>query len=448
VVLLGYGSDVGRGFVKEDATWIMQSRVNSARDLSRIVAKGGGFFRPVVALSFAANYWVFGGSPRGYGWTNLALAIASGLAIFLLARSLGLSDGGSLLAAALWILNFHGINMAVLWLSGRTALLLGLFGVLAGVATARNRLVWACLFALLAMLSKEEGVLLPIALAALLVMHPREHLPPLRVFTFVVGFVAIWGVYAALRMQSDAMTPSNAPPFYTFGAPPWSFRKNLTEYADRSLTFPLGVTTVALAIAGRVPRLQREHQKIVAVGIVWLVTGFGLTMFLPARSSLYAVFPSVGGAIACATIVSAAWPDMSPTRRRRTALAAMIVPFLLVPVYWRRNVRWTELAAVSRDVVSTFAGLARTAPAQWEVIVMDDRSTRTNIAASVALPDAVELSTGRRPHVWMVPPFEDMEPKDFVMAPARADAVVALRAGRIVRVPLTEWTPAPASDWP
>jgi hypothetical protein len=448
VFLVSHGTDVGKGFVKEDAAWVMQSRVDTVHDLSRVVTRTGGFFRPVVALSFAINYWMFGGDPLGYGWTNLLLAAATGLGIYMLARSLGLPRGSALLAVALWILNFHGINMAVLWLSGRTALLLVLFAVLAAVATARNRLLLACVFALLAMGSKEEGVLLPIALLSILVLHPGVPATRRRVLTFGAGLVAVWVVYAAVRMQSDAMTPVNAPAFYTFAARGWSPLKNLAEYADRSLTFSLAVTIVAIAIAGSLPRLTRAELKMLALGMIWLICGFALTILLPARSSLYVVFPSVGGAIAAAVICTAVWRAMSPKRQARAALAALLVPVLLVPIHWRRNARWTELAIVSRDVVTVFTALADTAAPRWDVIVIDDRTARANIAAAIAIPDAVELAIGRRPHVWLIPPPDDMEAHDWTTPPSNPDAVLALRAGRIVRVPVTEWRPAPAAEWP
>jgi hypothetical protein len=448
VFLVSYGLDIGKGFVKEDAAWVMQSRVGSVHDLSRVVTRTGGFFRPVVALSFAINYWMFGGNPLGYGWTNLLLAVATGLGLYVLARSFALPRGGALLAVALWILNFHGINVAVLWLSGRTALLLVLFAVLAAIATARNRLLLACVLALLAMGSKEEGVLLPIALLAILVLHPAMPVTRRRVLTFGAGLVAVWVVYAAVRMQSDAMTPVNAPAFYTFAGSGWSPLRNLAEYADRSLTFPLAVTIVAVAIAGALPRPTGTELKMIALAMIWLACGFALTILLPARSSLYVVFPSAGSAIACAVICTAAWRAMSPKRQARAALAALLVPVLFVPIYWRRNVRWTELATVSREVVAVFTALAGTAPPRWDVIVIDDRSARANIAAAIAIPDAVELAIGRRPHVWLIPPPDDMEPHDWTTPPSNPDAVLALRAGRLVRVPLNEWRPAPAAEWP
>ena len=59
---------------------------------------------------------------------------------------------------------------------------------------------------------------------------------------FAIALVAVWALYGMLRVRSDAMTPANAPPFYTFAGPSLSPHTNLLEYADRSLTFPVAVT--------------------------------------------------------------------------------------------------------------------------------------------------------------------------------------------------------------
>jgi len=70
-----------------------------------------------VGLTFAANYAVFGNHPLGYGVTNLALAIACGGLLYLVARELWLPSGAAILAVALWLLNPHGMNTAILWMS-------------------------------------------------------------------------------------------------------------------------------------------------------------------------------------------------------------------------------------------------------------------------------------------------------------------------------------------
>ena len=58
------------------------------------------------------------------GVTNVALALVGAALVYGLARAFSLPWGAAAFAGSLWLLNFHGINMAVLWISGRTALLL------------------------------------------------------------------------------------------------------------------------------------------------------------------------------------------------------------------------------------------------------------------------------------------------------------------------------------
>lgn len=155
-----YGPGIGRGFIKDDFVWIAQNRTEGPADLLVPFLQAPDFYRPVVALSFAADWRLFGVEPLGYGLTNLALLLAAAVALGRLAVALGLPRGGAFAAAAVWSLNFHGINMALLWISGRTSLLATLFALLAAGAFVRQR-PQAAGWALLAMLSKEEAVLLP-----------------------------------------------------------------------------------------------------------------------------------------------------------------------------------------------------------------------------------------------------------------------------------------------
>jgi hypothetical protein len=88
----------------------------------------------------------------------------------------GSLPGSALLSPArLWILNFHGINTAVLWLSGRTALLLTLFRSLRGDCDGAESSVPDVRVRAAGDGSKEEGVLLPIVLLSIVVLHPSRH---------------------------------------------------------------------------------------------------------------------------------------------------------------------------------------------------------------------------------------------------------------------------------
>src|SRR5262249_35291858 len=159
VFLAIYGSSVGHGFVADDFGWILDSRSGSAHDLGALFFKSSGFYRPVVGLTFAADYALFGTHPLGYGLTNVLLAGICAVLLYLVARELSLPSGAAALAVALWLLNPHGINTAVLWISGRTSLLLTLGSLAAVLTLLRGHPFLALLPAAVALFSKEQAVL-------------------------------------------------------------------------------------------------------------------------------------------------------------------------------------------------------------------------------------------------------------------------------------------------
>src|SRR5258706_8927526 len=84
--------------------------------------------------------------------------------LVLLYRAMGSSAGVATAAAFVWAFNFQSVNMAVLWISGRTALIVTFWAVAAAHAWVRGRRVAAALLTLAAMFSKEEGFVLPAVL--------------------------------------------------------------------------------------------------------------------------------------------------------------------------------------------------------------------------------------------------------------------------------------------
>jgi hypothetical protein len=173
IFLAVYGPAVGEGLIADDYGWIVNGLPAADGDIIDPFTRNVGFYRPIVTLSFAANYKVSGLYAKPFGATNLALALACAALIGWLVRLHGLPDGFAVLAAGLWLFNFHGINMAVLWASGRTSLLLTVFSLLAAIAFVKRRTAPAALFCLLAMFSKEEAVILP-ALFSLWSLIDRE----------------------------------------------------------------------------------------------------------------------------------------------------------------------------------------------------------------------------------------------------------------------------------
>ena len=374
--------------------------------------------------------------PRCYGLTNVALAIGCAWAIFLLARALSLPAEAALLASALWMFNWHGINMSVLWISGRTALMVVVLASLAATAFVRGRPWTAALLSFAAMLSKEEAVLLPPVLIAWSVAEAaakRRWRPASCVVQFALGAAAVTGLYVALRGQSGAFTPSTAPEFYQPRFTLARIVSNAPAYLDRAATFPVAVLLSWLAIVRPARSAVRPvNWSILRFGALWFVGALAITVFLPVRSSLYACLPSVGVVLMAAAVVAGTSPSISTRVQRRAILAGLALPLLLWPVYYSRNrnsVREADLSA------RTIAALQRIASEHGEgtaVRLRDDRSHRPSLDHSFGtlVQDAADLMVTPPITVWIDPP-----PNDAALAglqpPSHIDIVVTLRDGRL-----------------
>ena len=415
--LLAYGPTVAGGFIKDDFGWIYHSRIAGWSSVLSAFTSAQVFYRPVVQLSFGATEALFGNNPVPYALTNLLLGIGCAVSIFLLGRAIGLPSWAALAGTASWAFNFHGINMAIAWMSGRTSLLGTLFSTLAALAFVRNRSIAAGVVAFAAFLSKEEVLALPMILVCWAVLDKTD---PRRTASTWVALA----IYFALRISSGAVDISNAPPYYQFTFDPADVARNIFEYADRSMTLAMGLIVAGAIVFRTIPRLDPDNRQRALMGLVWLVGGFAVTIWLPIRSSLYAVFPSVGVAMATGAILTAMVRAATPRHASRVAIAAVALPFLLLPVYWARNVRWTELRDLSSVTIQTIES-DHLAP-QTLVILEDDLSTRANFknVFGALLPEAQALMFRNELKLWIEPPPPEMA---GTAKPAAAGGVVRYR---------------------
>ena len=401
-----YAPRVGHGFIQDDYVWILQSTSHGIADLADLFRSDNGFYRPVVALTFAANEWMFGAEPLGYGLTNVLLAGLCALAIGRLGVAFGLPRGAATLAAAMWLLNFHGIRMAVLWVSGRTALVLTLAAVLSATALVRGRGAVSIAWLVVALFAKEEAVLLPIILLGWLAF-----LQPWRGkaswILWIGGAFAAELVYLTARAMTDAMLPGTAPLFYRFVFNPIAVAENIVSYADRVATFPVLLTLLLWAILGRPGMFADSRTRtMIRCAALWVVGAFGLTVFLPTRSDLYACLPAVGTCLIAAAVCGHFWKTSAATARSRALVVALGLCIILGPVYHLRTERWVSTAELA---TTTLADLEReTASLQdgAHVVITDDRSQRINLGSAFGtlLNEAYALKTGRRLNLWIEPP--------------------------------------------
>ncbi|HYM26110.1 MAG TPA: hypothetical protein VEU08_22990 [Vicinamibacterales bacterium] len=429
-----YIPDIGRGFVKDDFHWIEAGQQTLTHPADGLMPSHSDFFRPLIAATFAADFAAHGLNPQWYGYENFLLYMACALALWRLGRAAGLTANGAALASFVWAVNPHGINMAVIWISGRTALCLTLFALIAGTATLRRQYLVASAALACALAAKEEAVLLPFVLTAWVVLLMRGS----EVLSIPEGHglhgrerwrmaAALFGplvVYCIVRMQSAAIGPRTAPAYYQFTFAPAAVLRNALEYLDRGVTASLAVAALALLLWGARPALDASRRRLLAAAACWFAAGYALTVFLPVRSSLYAVFPSVGAAIACAAVAEAA--AGASTRRAWMPLgaAAGALVVALSPIYSARNDRWVEPARLSQRTLTIVAGRLRDRAVDGTVVLADGPSVEPTFtqAFGVFARDAIRLETGRPFDAWIDPP-----PPDWQLAGIRPPGAVQAR---------------------
>jgi hypothetical protein len=385
----------------------------------------GTFYRPIVTLSFAADYLLYGLRPIGYAITNLVLLIACASTIAAVCRELRVSMFAAIAAAAIWLLNPHGINMSVLWLSGRTTLLMtllscgGIFYVLRGRHVAAAALLFA------AMLSKEDAVLVPIiALACLWAARASSRRLWITSALCVIAVTA----YTLLRVHSQALTPASAPSFYRLTSDVRVVADNAVGYMDRAGTAYGVMLVLAAFVYGAIPGVTEPRRRLLAAGLVWFAAGLAITVRVPVRSSLYAVFPAAGVGLIFATLLDGLRERAS---RRGADIGMVTILALLVtatPIYRSRNARWVIASDVSRETMRAIAEERGRLPSTGLVTFEDEPVRFANFADALgdAATDAVRLALDRRFDARIVP-RDDRSTADVEVAR------FALKSGRVMR---------------
>jgi hypothetical protein len=438
-----YLPDVGRGFVKDDFQWVDAGRAALAHPAAPFVRPRADFYRPLVELTFAVDYLTHALQPRGFGFTNLLLYVLCVVALWSLGRTLRLSPAASALATLVWAANPHGINMAVVWISGRTSLCAMLFATLAAIAALHRRPLATSILVAAALASKEEAIALPFVLAAWQRLAPHREEPrdpswPSIDGPMLVALTVPTLLYLMLRAYSGAMTPWSAPPYYRFTVNPAVVARNLLEYGDRSLTITAVTIALILAVFQRLPKSDERDRRLLAACALWFAGSFASTLLLPIRSSLYAVLPSTGAALACGVVLDAMTRGAVGTTRLFTLGGVMALILIgAIPVYRERNWRYVEPARLSNRALRTLAPEAAAAPPGTFIVLHDAGEPPSNFVGAFgtfATP-AVRLYTGRDVNVWIDPPPEGWQNAGVPpLRPQDVRASFQIDRGRVVRV--------------
>ncbi len=114
---------LGAGFQTDDFRWLWQARIHSGADLTRVFTDTAGFYRPFTALVWSFDLARAGHDPLAFSITNLGLHLLALVLFAGVARRLSRTPAAAAAAVVLAALGHPHTNMALLWLSGRGALL-------------------------------------------------------------------------------------------------------------------------------------------------------------------------------------------------------------------------------------------------------------------------------------------------------------------------------------
>ncbi len=219
-VFLTYKNSLSNEFTYDDFSVVVENYyiknpdyISSIFDLSYFTRFGEESYRPIVTLTYFADFYLWGFSSKGFHLTNIILHLSSLILIFILFRRIFDKAFGALFASALFAL--HPIATETVNAVGfREELLTAFFGLgsllffwnALKISSESNQKIWICqglsiLFFGLAMLSKENGMALLAVFPAVYLLANDDKKIKLRKTEIQFGLflVLAFGSYVYLR---------------------------------------------------------------------------------------------------------------------------------------------------------------------------------------------------------------------------------------------------------
>ncbi|MGH9142310.1 MAG: hypothetical protein ACRD2I_14350, partial [Vicinamibacterales bacterium] len=144
---------------------------------------------------------------------------------------------------------------------------------------------------------------------------------------------------------------------------------NLTLYGTTTLL--IAVVGIAMLVYRTRPAPSDTDRRVLAMMGTWWIGRFAITVWLPVRSSLYAVCPSIATAVIAAMILERMREAATGGTRRLEPLLALAL-LAAVPVYQMRNDRLVESARVSERALRTIRADLPSLPQTGSVVFQDD----------------------------------------------------------------------------
>lgn len=375
------------GFVSDD--FVLVHRVQTQGFFTSWGGVSGeGFFRPVTVLSFLSDNLLWGARSFGYHLTNLFWHFLCSFLVFLIGKELfkdyWLACSGSLLFL---LLSCH--SESVTWISGRTDLIAGAFGLGSILLFMRSSL-WCIPLMLAAMGAKESALAVPMVWL-LLLFEPLKRSRK-KLYTAFFG-IAISGAYLLFRAAASGdlsaeLASSGA------GISLLSALENVFRYSFRVFIPPLPgflrpvlerypailplFGSAALACILFSLRKRRGSRLFAALAVCFLVSLlpviFMKVSLFDSRSERFLYIPGVFA------VLAVVWWS-SVVFSRRTSIAVLLCLSLLQGVFlYRSNRNWrragelcVEITAGGEEPIDNYNGAYVFRNGYQEALLLLDR---------------------------------------------------------------------------
>lgn len=402
---------LGNGFVYDDVPVILQNPLAHGLASSGAIWHSsywpaGRLYRPLTVQLFALEWSVGGGKPLVFHAVSLLLAVLVAVLVFRLVRRVlymtgsAAPLGASLLATGCFAL--HPVHVEVVAnLVGQSELLAALFAVLAverylawregGEVRASRRLLLAGL-TLLAMLSKEIGVVVPLLLVAAelsLLSRPRPRLGALYVLQLAAVAAALlmrWSVLGSFVGENpvralQGLGAGGRAVAMLAVVPQWTrllfWPAHLqAEYGPPALAVTTQLSAMhwiglfVLMMAAALWLATRRRAPAIGFGVVWIALALAPVTNVVVATGLVVAervlfLPSVGLAIGLGGAFAWLWPRLRAVRAVVAVAAASLV--------LAAGLRSLSRTATWRSQPAFFEQLLRDAPTTYRAQYVTSR---------------------------------------------------------------------------
>lgn len=306
--MVAYAPSLSNALLWDDEQFIYNNVYVQTFDLANIfttntIAGAGevsNYYRPLTTLSFAIDYQIWGTNPIGYHFTNTLLHCLSGVLLYGLLRSLGMSARAAAGVASIFLVHpvqteavvyassrgdSHALFYTLLGLNAFSALLqkkypaIGIYNIRAQLGSRSLKLLISLFFAA-SILAKEialASILLYGVVAVTLWLHGRSKNNLKESLSVAAGIATVLALYAGLRLTLVSLqTAVN----HFVGTP----------YGDSVWVRVATFTKVVLIYLGILVVPYNLHMERTTEVVLSLLSWYSLAVVLLASGMLYAAW--------------------------------------------------------------------------------------------------------------------------------------------------------------